>query len=190
MKLFMNRNGDFKCNWNSTENMCGTIENLNPIYSYACVIETGDILDTQDFVFDQLNVDKYFQEKYKEAVVHSPSYRGGNHITRRHAPRSCERIAIDAVNDIRRMLEKHMLSHADLAVIYRIAVTISFGPKHAAITAEWVPDAAKPVAAITRKKPEPTVPIFAPRYDSATIRKKQESNQVGHAKDYRKKTVL
>jgi len=171
MKLIMNRNGDFTCNWSSMDNMCGTIATLNPVYSYSCVIETGDILDKQDFVFDQLNVDKYFQDKYKAAPY--PPHTNSRDV-RRHKPRSCERIAIDAVNNIREMLEKHMLGHADMSVIYRIAVTISFGPKHASITAEWRPDAAKEIANVKKR----VKPVERDKYGNLTF------NRTG------KKTVL
>ena len=62
MKLILNRNGKFGYRWLSTDNMCGTIMTTEPVYNYACHIETADILDKHGFIMDQLDVDKYFQE--------------------------------------------------------------------------------------------------------------------------------
>lgn len=103
-------------------------------YRYHCHIETADILDPHGFVFDQLKIDDYFQQKYG----------------RSQPAKSCERIAITACEDVKRMIEYHMLGHNGMSVIYRIAVTITVGDGPAQMTAEWTP--AKQIANVKRKK--------------------------------------
>lgn len=155
MKLILNRKGEFPCHWLSTDNMCGTINTTEPIYSYDCRIETADILDKQGFIMDQLMVDDYFQKRY----THSE---GRYRQRQRHNAVSCEQIAINGVNEIKRMLEDHMLKETGISVIYKIAVTISFGPKHASITAEWTPDVDKEIANVKKVVP-PKYPTRVPR---------------------------
>src|SRR2546430_15256545 len=111
MKLTMNRKGSFRCNWFDTANKCGLGPDKFPMYTYQCHIETADILDAQGFVFDQLKIDEYFQQKYRG----------------QQAAQSCERIAVSACGEIRRMIENHMLGHNGMSVIYKIAVTIGVG---------------------------------------------------------------
>jgi hypothetical protein len=127
MKLTMNRRGEFQCKWSNTHNKCGVGPNTAPKYSYHCHIETADILDPHGFVFDQLKIDEYFTKKYS-----------GNQDAK-----SCENIAVSACQDIKRMIENHMLSHNGISVIYRIAVTISVGDGPAQMTAEWTPETVK-----------------------------------------------
>lgn len=141
MKLTMNRKGEFRCNWFSADNKCGTGSQLNPWYAYHCHIETADILDGHGFVFDQLEIDNYFKKKYGNV----------------QAAKSCERIAVDGCNDIKHMIENHMLGHNGMSVIYRIAVTIGTTDGPATLTAEWVPEAAKPIANVKRRKDGTTI---------------------------------
>lgn len=143
MKLTMNRKGEFHCNWRSADNKCGVGPGTNPKYTYHCHIETADILDGHGFVFDQLKIDDYFKQKYYK-------YQDA---------KSCERIALDACSDVKRMIENHMLSHNGMSVIYRISVTIGTGDGPATMTAEWVPDAAKPIANVKRHKKQGTIAI-------------------------------
>lgn len=141
MKLTLNRSGKFPCHWLSTDNMCGTIHTTEPIYSYNCIIETADILDKRGFVMDQLDVNNYFQKRYTQ------DKRGRQ---TKHAAVSCEQIAINAVNEIKHMLESHFLKNSGISVIYRLAVTISFGPGDASITAEWRPESDKQIANVKK----------------------------------------
>jgi hypothetical protein len=137
MKLTMNRRGEFRCNWRDTNNKCGVGLETTPKYTYYCHIETANILDIHGFVFDQLEIDKYFQKKYNKL----------------QSAKSCERIAVSACEDVKRMIENHMLDHNGLSVIYRVAVTIGLGEDGPAdMTAEWVPDAAKPIANVKRHR--------------------------------------
>jgi hypothetical protein len=135
MKLTMNRRGEFRCYWNNTHNKCGTGVQTAPIYSYNCHIETADILDPHGFVFDQLKIDEYFAKKY----------------TGFQDAKSCERIAVTACQDIKQMIENHMLGHNGMSVIYRIAVTISVGDGPAQMTAEWTPGKSKQIANAKQK---------------------------------------
>lgn len=160
MKLILNRKGEFPCHWLSTDNMCGTINTTEPIYSYDCRIETADILDSHGFIMDQLMVDDYFQKRY----THTPEERRGIRSRQRHHAVSCEQIAINGVNEIKRMLEDHMLKETGISVIYKIAVTISFGPKHASITAEWTPDVDKEIANVKK--------VVPPKYSARGPRQK------------------
>jgi hypothetical protein len=157
MKLTMNRRGEFRCNWYDTTNKCGVGPETNPNYQYHCHIETADILDQNGFVFDQLKIDEYFQQKYRAI----------------QSAKSCERLAVNACDDIKRMIENHMLMHSGMSVIYRISVTIGLGP--AQMTAEWVPEAAKQVANVKRRMRNNDLidAIKTPTYDTAILRKKR-----------------
>jgi hypothetical protein len=153
MKLTMNRRGEFQCNWLDTHNKCGVGPDTYPRYTYHCHIETADILDAHGFVFDQLEIDNFFKKKY--AVPRSAQ--------------SCERIAVSACEEIKRMIENHMLGHSGMSVIYRIAVTIGTSDGPATMTAEWVPEAAKPIANVKRTRNDSIKP---PSYDTAIIRRR------------------
>lgn len=136
MKLTMNRRGEFVCNWSDTNNKCGVGPETAPKYSYHCHIETADILGPHGFVFDQLKIDEYFQNKYNK----------------QQSAKSCERLAVNACEDIKRMIENHMLGHSGMSVIYRIVVTIGLGDHGPAqMTAEWTP--VKQIANVKRRKP-------------------------------------
>lgn len=138
MKLTMKRHGSFRCRWTSTNGKCGIGTDTTPIYTYACHIETADILDQNGFIYDQLQIDEYFQKKYND----------GNY----RPALSCEKLAVNAVNDIKYMIESHMLKNSGLSVIYKIAVTIGVDNGNASMTAEWVPEAIKPVGNVKRVK--------------------------------------
>lgn len=136
MKLTMNRQGEFHAHWSDPHNKCGAGHDITPKYSYHCHIETANILDPHGFVFDQLKIDEYFVKKYS-------GYQNA---------KSCENIAVTACQDVKRMIENHMLSHNGMSVIYRIAVTISVRDGAAQMTAEWTPEATKQIANVKRKK--------------------------------------
>lgn len=138
MKLTMDRRGQFRCNWTDTHGKCGIGTDTTPVYHYRCVIETADILDSNDFVFDQLKINEYFQKQYLYS----------------QKPLSCERLAMNAVKHVKRMVENHMLGHNGMSVVYKISVTISLeenGP--AQMTAEWTPETTKQVANVKKVMP-------------------------------------
>lgn len=138
MKLTMDRRGQFRCNWLHTHGKCGIGTDMAPVYHYRCVIETADILDQNGFIYDQLSIDEYFRRRYE----------------RQQKPLSCERLAANAVVDVKHMIENHMLKHSGMSVIYKISVTISLeenGP--AQMTAEWTPETIKQVANVKKLKP-------------------------------------
>ena len=123
MKLIMNRNGEFRCKWSSANGKCGADPVTAATYFYSCEIEASPTLDRNDFLLDQLDIDRYFQGRYPID----------------HQPRSCERIALNAVNDILRIIGTHMAAeHGASAtdVIYRLKVSIGFDSR-AVMTAEW-----------------------------------------------------
>jgi len=136
MKLIMKRVGKFECSWRNAENKCGVGEDLNPWYSYQCYIEADSrILDAHGFIIDQLDVDKYFQDKYKFArnALGYPSFQP--------AAKSCEQIALASVRDIKQMVENHMHKTLGWSKLYCIRVTIGvLFNETATLTAEWTPE--------------------------------------------------
>src|SRR5579859_7836789 len=126
IKLKMVRRGNFTANWKTTENMCGVTESHNPTYNYVCEIECGTILDEHGFMIDQLDVDRYFQVKF------AASRRNPNGVN----ALSCERMAIICCDDVKYMVESHMMKATGGSEVHRIAVTIFFN-ETAAMTAEW-----------------------------------------------------
>jgi hypothetical protein len=137
MKLKMVRKGTFQCYWKSTENMCGLSGSQAPSYNYVCEIECGPVLDKHGFLVDQLDVDKYFQEKYRKGFP--------------QPARSCERTAMECLNDVKYMVETHMMKSWGYSDIRRIAVTI-FVNEVAAMTAEWSATDGKPLEGLDRKQ--------------------------------------
>jgi hypothetical protein len=126
IKLKMVRRGSFKANWYNTQNMCGVTESKNPTYHYVCEIECGTVLDAQGFMIDQLDVDRFFQVRFA-ASQRSPMGQ---------MALSCERMAIACCEDVKYMVESHMMQSTGASEVHRIAVTISFNDT-AAMTAEW-----------------------------------------------------
>lgn len=126
MKLKMIRRGRFECHWRTTENMCGITSSNTPSYNYVCEIECGPVLDQHGFMIDQLDVDKYFQTKW--------SARAGGYTG--HIALSCEKMALACVDDVKYLVEAHMMKAAGFSEIHRLSVTISFN-ETAAMTAEW-----------------------------------------------------
>jgi len=111
MILRMRREGEFVANWSDVHTGCGTPKLGPNVYRYVCEIEsTRESLDENGFILDNMEVDAYFQSVYSARVP----------------AKSCERIAINAVEHIRRMLRDPL----------RVAVTI-YGSPQAGLTAEW-----------------------------------------------------
>jgi hypothetical protein len=126
IKLKMVRRGSFAENGVTTENMCGVTQSSNPTYNYVCEIECGTILDSHGFMIDQLDVDRYFQVKFAASLKNPQGVTGI----------SCERMAIVCLEDVKYMVESHMMKSTGGSEIHRIAVTIYFNDT-AAMTAEW-----------------------------------------------------
>lgn len=126
IKLKMVRRGSFRANWSTHENMCGIALSSNPAYNYVCEIECGTVLDKHGFMIDQLDVDRFFQTRY----AYSTREPGG------HKARSCEVMAIECCDEVKYMVESHMMRATGGSEIHRIAVTIFFNDT-AAMTAEW-----------------------------------------------------
>jgi hypothetical protein len=125
MKLTMDRKGKFQCNWLTTHRKCGAGADTKPIYEYRCIVETADILDSNGFIYDQLEIDTYFKNRYK----------------RKQKALSCEYLAINAVMNVKRLIQSHLeKSGAGKSAIHRIAVTISLEDGPAQMTAEWTPE--------------------------------------------------
>lgn len=121
MNLCLKRKGNFLADWQSTKGMCGTPRfdtDTYVQYNYECIIEADHSeLDSNGFLIDQLEVNKYFEVKYK---------------TRKKA-QSCERIAIEAVKEIADLLYAN--GHRK---VNRIAVTVApTGVELASMTCEW-----------------------------------------------------
>lgn len=135
MKLVLQRRGSFRCHWASTGSVCGVNVEPTPTYEYLCKIETGVVLDKNGFIIDQLDIDKYFKTKYSEGMDL------GQRI-KLFPPKSCELIALDAVTDIKRLVETHMMKTTGASHLFKIAVTVRFG-QDAQMTAEWTPEKSK-----------------------------------------------
>lgn len=124
-KLTMRRDGTFKCDFIRTAGKCGSILEQCPEYYYECEIVAKPILDENDFLIDQLDIDEYFQKRYKCG----------------HQPQSCERIALNAIDDIKFMLAGHLRFHQNRdieQIVYSIRISIGFN-SDIAMTAEWTP---------------------------------------------------
>lgn len=126
IKLKMVRRGSFRANWSTHENMCGIALSSNPTYNYVCEIECGTVLDKHGFMIDQLDVDSFFQTRYTYSMRKPDG----------HKARSCEVMAIECCEDVKYMVESHMMKATGNSEIHRIAVTIFFN-ETAAMTAEW-----------------------------------------------------
>ena len=138
-KLIMRRSGEFQADWAHGGGKCGTETNLQTTYFYDCTVEARPSLDKNDFLIDQLDIDKYFQNRYKSR---RPSDQFLGYTIIKHSPRSCERIALNAVNDIALMLNDHFMKHHDSPVgliVTSLKVSIGFNQR-AVMTAEWTPD--------------------------------------------------
>lgn len=122
MRIILKRSGIFKCNWSTFDNRCGTDPKPEQTYKYACEVETGTGLDEHGFVIDQVAVNRIFQDMFYPEP---------------HTARSCERIALKALDDISR------LAVSNPAVdLYRITVGVGAIPPKgvvgdAMIYAEW-----------------------------------------------------
>lgn len=141
MKLIMKRNGNFKCNWRSADGKCGADTDLSPMYYYDCHIEAAaDILDSHGFIVDQLEIDRYFQQRYDGTPKNfrqpdvCPDFN--------HHPQSCERIALNAVVELKQMIEKHLIKETGVARLHKVSVSIGFN-NLAVMTAEWTPEKAR-----------------------------------------------
>jgi len=123
MKFILKRGGQFKCHWSNYDGRCGTDKNPIQTYNFLCQIETSDKLDKNGFIVDQLDVNETFQKLF---------------YPNPHPAKSCELIAMHALEAIRTLV----YTHSPDIRIYRVAVSISVPTPpgvigEAAITAEW-----------------------------------------------------
>lgn len=114
--LTMNRNGEFLINATGPTH-CGVAEDLVIKYNMVCVCSTK--LDTRGFLFEQLNVDKFFQSLKKTRL-------------------SCEKLTMSCV----KQLMKQIKSENPACVIHRVDLTLSPEPHKAAMTYCWRSDKA------------------------------------------------
>lgn len=109
--LTMNRAGEFMINATGPSH-CGVLEDLIIKYNMVCVC--GPKLDSRGFLFDQINIDNYFQNLKK---------------TRK----SCERLATSCLSDLKKLIMKE---NPDCQ-IYRLDLTLSPEPHKASMTYSW-----------------------------------------------------
>jgi hypothetical protein len=128
VKLIMTREGGFVCHWITPHGKCGTSKDIRSTYFYKCVIEAKPVLDSNGFLFDQLEIDKYFQRRYRDDPPGS-------------VPRSCENIAMNAVADITNLLAVRMMEEHGAPldkIIERLEVSIG-ADSQAMMTCVWEP---------------------------------------------------
>lgn len=136
-KLVMRRNGNFQCHWAHADGKCGADTNLSPKYFYECEIVAIPSLDQHDFLIDQLDIDKYFQTRYTPIDDYETTYKS--------VPKSCERIALNAITDISVLLNRHFQANHGSSmerIVTRLRVSIGFNSQ-AVMTAEWTPEQKK-----------------------------------------------
>lgn len=107
-KLTMNRTGEFQI-VATGQNHCGIAEKLK--IKYAMVCDCLPTLDTRGFLFDQLNIDSYFQNLKRSKV-------------------SCEKLVMKCVAD----LHKLILKENPGCRITRIQLMLSPAPHAATMT--------------------------------------------------------
>lgn len=110
--LTMDRQGEFPL-YAYGANHCGVENNITVKYRMLCVCDT--ILDRRGFLFDQINVDNYFQAIKRSRL-------------------SCERLAVKCVEDLRRMIRVENPT----CVVRRMELTLSPQPFKASMTRTWV----------------------------------------------------
>ena len=109
--LIMDRQGEFRIRAYGP-NHCGTVEDL--LIKYQMICECSTRLDTRGFLFDQINVDNFFQAIRKSQL-------------------SCERLVIQST----RKLVKAIRLENPKCEIKRVKLTLSPAPFMARMTYEW-----------------------------------------------------
>src|SRR5579864_223379 len=109
----LNRRGTFQMILTFGNNHCGTVPNLKVNYSLS-VTCTPDSLDSRGFLFDQVEVDRYFQSL-------------------RQTDLSCEQFCIACGRD----LYKQIYRSNPACKIQRFALTLSPFPHQADLTFEY-----------------------------------------------------
>jgi hypothetical protein len=115
MKLLtMDRSGEF---WVQTygRNHCGLDKDLQVRYRMLCECSTK--LDARGFLFDQINVDAYFQSIKRSSL-------------------SCERLTMRSVKE----LVKAIKQENPVCCIHRMELTLSPAPFKASMTYRWAPN--------------------------------------------------
>lgn len=109
--LTMKRMGEFMINATGPTH-CGIAEDLVIKYDMTCVCSTT--LDQRGFLFEQLNVDKFFQSLRKTKL-------------------SCEKLTMNCV----KQLMKQIKQENPVCEIHRVELTLSPEPHKAAMTYHW-----------------------------------------------------
>lgn len=110
--LTMNRQGEFDIHAYGP-NHCGVPEDLKIKYHMVC--ECGAKLDSRGFLFDQINVDNYFQNIKRSKL-------------------SCEKLTIKCVRDLVRAI----MQENPGCLIHKVDLTLSPFPFMASMTYSWV----------------------------------------------------
>lgn len=113
-KLTMNREGTFRFKAVGP-NHCGVDENLQVNYRMVC--ECYATLDRRGFLFDQINVDNYFQSIQSSVL-------------------SCEKLTIKCAQKLLKMIKKENA----ICAIRSMSLTLSPAPFKASMTYDWVND--------------------------------------------------
>ena len=109
--LTMDRQGDFRIRAVGP-NHCGVVNDLQIKYQMVCICD--DILDSRGFLFDQINIDNFFQGIKRSSL-------------------SCERLTISCAQKLRRLIREENPS----CRVRRIKLTLSPQPFLASMTYEW-----------------------------------------------------
>lgn len=115
--LTMNRNGEFMINATGPTH-CGVAEDLVIKYNMVCVCSAAS-LDRRGFLFEQLRVDKFFQDLRKTRL-------------------SCEKLTMSCVKKLMKQIKEENPS----CIIHRVDLTLSPEPHKAAMTYCWRSDSA------------------------------------------------
>lgn len=107
----MDREGEFMINATGNSH-CGVKEDLIVKYDMQCVCSPK--LDRRGFLFDQINIDNYFQSL-------------------KHTNKSCERLVKKCLQDLVNMIREEN----PLCEIHRLSLTLSPEPHKASMTLTW-----------------------------------------------------
>lgn len=108
----MQRNGEF-CIKTYGNSHCGTFEDLQIRYGMLCECEA--FLDSRGFLFDQVNVDNYFQAIKRSKL-------------------SCEKLTQRCLRE----LVKIIMTENPKCVIRKVDLTLSPAPFKASMTLSWL----------------------------------------------------
>lgn len=107
----MDREGEFRIRAEGP-NHCGVDTNLLIKYQMKCLCTSK--LDKRGFLFDQINVDRYFQSI-------------------KRSKRSCEKLTQMCLNDLRKMI----MEENPVCEILKMELTLSPAPHKASMTFTW-----------------------------------------------------